>query len=211
MGIFIVVTIGIGFSSLLFVNDSIAKELYYLYEQLYVISAVTLSMYPIFSFKAICPQIGKNKLYLNVSNLPFSKKQLFWNGIKPWIIIFPSYLLVGALISSLLKERNMDFGLIYLFSILKPAVLIVSLAAFQLQMMSAIILIYAKRIKWYKVIVGIVLGNIILMTLCMVGIKIFNIDTFINLNWMFGILAIFILGGIILLSACWQDVENMNR
>ena len=214
--IFMSSAVVIGIVSLLFINiKPRTKEEFRvietIYNQIFTMSLVGLSTYPFFAFRAICPQTGKEKIYLNTSNLPFSKKQLFWKGIKGWLMIFPIYLLVGILVGLLFSIKTETPGMIYLGSILQSIVIIVFLLIFQMQMMSGIILIYAKRIKWYKVIVGIVLGDIILMTLCMVGIEIFNIDTFTNLNWMFEILAIFILGSIILLSTCWKDVENMNR
>ena len=214
--IFMSSAVVIGVVSLLFINiKPRTKEEFRvietIYNQIFTMSLVGLSTYPFFAFRAICPQMGKEKIYLNTSNLPFSKKQLFWNGIKGWLMIFPIYLLVGILVSLLFSIKTETSGMFYLGSILQSIVIIVFLLVLQMQGIAGIILIYAKRIKWYKVIVGIVLGNMILMALCMLGIESFNIDILTNLNWMFGILAIFILGSIILLSACWKDVENINR
>jgi len=214
--IFMSSAVVIGVVSLLFINiKPRTKEEFQvietIYNQIFTMSLVGLSTYPFFAFRAICPQMGKEKIYLNTSNLPFSKKQLFWKGIRGWLMIFPIYLLVGILVGLLFSIKTETSGIVYLGSILQSIVIIAFLLVLQMQGIAAIILVYAKRIKWYKAMSGIIVGDIILMALCMLGIEIFNIDTFTNLNWMFGILAIFILGSIILLSACWQDVENMNR
>ncbi|GAA0769229.1 hypothetical protein GCM10008908_10560 [Clostridium subterminale] len=214
--IFMSSAVVIGVVSLLFINiKPITKEEFRviktIYNQIFNMSLFGFSIYPFFAFGAICPQMGKEKIYLNTSNLPFSKKQLFWKGIKGWLMIFPIYLLVGILVGLLVSIKTETSGRVYLCSILQSIAIIVFLLVLQMQVIAAIILVYAKRIKWYKAMSGIILGNIILMELCMLGIEVFNIDTLNNLNWMFGILVIFILGSIILLSACWQDVENINR
>ncbi len=218
MGISIVVAGGLGFTSLLFLNDPILKgwmsnvfDVYYLYKRFYVISIVALSMYPIFAFKSICSQRGKEKIYLNTSNLPFSKKRLFWKGIKGWLMIFPIYLLVGVIIDLLSRGKIKTFGIAYLISFLQPIAIIIFGFAFQMQMISAIILVNGKRIKWYKVISGIIIGNIILTGLCMLGIEVLNIDTLTNLNWIIGIIEVFIIGSIVFLSTCWKYIEDMNR
>lgn len=214
--IFMSSAVVIGVVSLLFINiKPRTKEEFQtikdIYNQIFTMSLVGLSTYPFFAFRAICPQMGKEKIYLNTSNLPFSKKQLFWKGIKGWLMIFPIYLLVGILVGLLFSIKTETSGIVYLGSILQPIAITAFLLVLQMQVIGAIILVYAKRIKWYNAMLGIILGNTILMALCMLGIKVFNIDTLTNLNWVFGILVIFILGSIILLSACWQDVENMNR
>lgn len=48
------------------------------YEQLYTMVSGIISMYPIWAFAAISPQIKNGKVYLNTTNLPFSKKHLFF-------------------------------------------------------------------------------------------------------------------------------------
>jgi len=215
--IFMSSAVVIGIVSLLFINiKPRTKEEFQvikdIYNQIFTMSLVGLSTYPFFAFRAICPQTGKEKIYLNTSNLPFSKKQLFWKGIKGWLMIFPIYLLVGILVGLLFSIKTETSGIVYLGSILQPIIaIIVFLLVLQIQVIVTIILVSAKRIKWYKAMSGIILGNIILMALCMLGIEVLNIDTLTNLNWMLGILIVFIIGSIVLLSTCWKDVENMNR
>ena len=215
--IFMSSAVVIGIVSLLFINiKPRTKEEFQvikdIYNQIFTMSLVGLSTYPFFAFRAICPQTGKEKIYLNTSNLPFSKKKLFWKGIKGWLMIFPIYLLVGILVGLLFSIKTETSGIVYLGSILQPIIaIIVFLLVLQIQVIVTIILVSAKRIKWYKAMSGIILGNIILMALCMLGIEVLNIDTLTNLNWMLGILIVFIIGSIVLLSTCWKDVENMNR
>ncbi|WP_346912643.1 hypothetical protein [Clostridium sp.] len=214
--IFMSSAVVIGVVSLLFINiKPRTKEEFRvietIYNQIFTMSLFGFSIYPFFAFGAICPQMGKEKIYLNTSNLPFSKKQLFWNGIKGWLMIFPIYLLVGILVGSLFSIKTETSGMFYLGSILQSIAIIVFLLVLQMQVIGAIILVYAKRIKWYKAISGIILGNIILIALCMLGIEVFNIDTLTNLNWMLGIFIVFIIGSMVLLSTCWKDIENMNR
>lgn len=214
--IFMSSAVVIGVVSLLFINiKPRTKEEFRvietIYNQIFTMSLFGLSIYPFFAFGAICPQMGKEKIYLNTSNLPFSKKQLFWKGIKGWLMIFPIYLLVGILVGLLVSIKAETSGMVYWGFILQSIAIMVFLLVLQIQVIGSIILIYAKRIKWYKVILGIILGNIILMALCMLGIEAFNIDTLTNSNWMIGILLVFTIGSIFLLSTCWKDIENMNR
>ncbi|MEG1255318.1 hypothetical protein [Clostridium sp.] len=214
--VFIGVEVIIGVMSLLFINiKPRTKEAFQsieaVYNQIFTMSLIALSMYPLFAFKAICPQIGKEKLYLSTSNLPLNKKQLFWKGIKVWLMIFPTYLLVGVLVYLLFSFKTEISGLIYLDSLLQPIAIIILGFVLQMQIISGIILAKSKNIKLYKIVIGAILGNVLLVGGCLLAIEVFNIDTLTNGNWMFGILGIFIVVSLALVLTLWKDVENMHR
>lgn len=48
------------------------------YNKIYYILAFGISFYPMFAFKAVCPQMGSDKLYLGTANLPMSRKEVFF-------------------------------------------------------------------------------------------------------------------------------------
>lgn len=213
MGIFIAIYLGFCISSIFFINsDSETKEiLKAIREQLYIMSVFALSMYPVFSFKCISPQIGSEKIYPDTSNLPFNKKQLFFKSIKPWIIIFPIYILVGAFANTMLIERTETLGLTYLLYLIKPAVLIIGMSIVSMQMISGIIIAFAKGIRWYKILAVYFVGNGIITGICILGLGIFNVDTKLNFSWMFLVIGVFFIATLILMVTLWKDVENMHK
>ncbi|MEG0306986.1 MAG: hypothetical protein RR636_03510 [Clostridium sp.] len=213
VGIFMATYLGFCMSSLLFINSNLeTKEvLQAIREQLYIMSVFALSMYPVFSFKCVIPQVGSEKIYPDTSNLPFSKKQLLFKSLKPWIIIFPIYILVGAFLNSLLRERTETLGLMYLCSLIKPIILIVGMSIVTMQMISGIIIAFAKGIRWYKVLGGLFIGNGIITGICILGLGIFNVETTLYFNWMFIIVGVFFIASLILILTLWKDVENMHR
>lgn len=205
--------LGLGIGFLLFSGSSVEvrEVLYAIFEQLYIMVTAALCMYPMFAFKGVCPQIGSDKIYLSTVNLPFSKKQLFFKALKPWLIIFPLNCLAGAFVVAVLSKQTESFGLLYSFALIKPAFLIIVAGTFQMQIISSIIFSLVKRIKWYKILGGVLISNGILGSLCSLAIWLLKIDMNTNFYWIIGIILTFVLVSLIVFLVAWKDVENIHR
>lgn len=204
---------GLGIGFLIFSGSSVqAREvMYVIFEKLYIMGTAMLSMYPVFAFKGVCPQIGSDKLYLSTTNLPFSKKELFLKALKPWLIIFPLYCLGGAFVAAVLAKQTESFGLLYLFSLFKPGAIILFSLIFQPQIISAIIFSLAKGIKWYKVLAVVIGSNGLLGSLCALVIWLSKIDMNTNFYWIIGIFITFIIASLGVFLVAWREVENIHR
>lgn len=205
--------LGLGAGFLIFSGSSVeVKEvLYAIFEQLYIMVTGALCMYPMFAFKGICPQLGSDKIYLSTVNLPFSKKQLFFKALKPWLIIFPLNCLAGAFVVAVLSKQTESFGLLYLFALLKPTVLIILAGTFQLQVISAVIFSLVKGIKWYKILGAVVVSNGVLGSLCALVIWLLNIDMNTNFYWIIGIVLTFVIASLLVFLVAWRKVEEIHR
>lgn len=180
-------------------------------EKVYTITILLLTLYPMFAFKAVCPQIGSDKLYISTANLPFSRKQVFFKGIKSGLIIFPIYILVGAAVVTVLSEQTEALWILYLFALIKPLVIMVFMVVFQLQVIAAVIFSLTKRIKWYKIVSSVLIANISLGLLCTLVILLLDIDIAQNFYWGFGVILAYILTSFGAFLIAWKDVEKVYQ
>ena len=79
------------------------------YQPVYLMMLVGILFYPVMVFKKISPRVGDYfNAYSMTSHLPFSKKQLMWMGIKPWIVIAPIYLLVTTMMMAYFRAQAIN-------------------------------------------------------------------------------------------------------
>ncbi|MGG7078662.1 hypothetical protein [Clostridium sardiniense] len=208
--------LGFGILSLLFLrfvpeHHELIKEIY---DSAYTVIAGLLCMYPIFVIKGICPQMGSDKVYLSTTNLPYSKKQLFFKGLKPWIIVFILYSLIGALINTLLANSSDTFISQYLSSLVQPVSFLFKSSIIQLQIFSGVILALARGIKWYIILFIALILNIIALILSGVFGKICSFliplsnNSITDKYFIIGIYSLFIL---IVFAIAWKDIENIHN
>lgn len=179
----------------------------HLYGKMYAVMAAILCMYPLFVLRGICPQMGTDKVYLSTTNLPYSKKQLLFKGLKEWIIVFILYSLIGALINTLLINSSEAFISQYIISLTKPVSLFITLSLIQLNIFSGVILALARRIKWYIILSIILLSNGALGLLCKFIISFLN-DPITQGFFIIGIYALF---SLIIFAIAWKDIENIHN
>lgn len=203
--------LGLGIAFLLFLQSSeyIRETMYHIYDKFYKVICGVMCMYPVFAFKTVCPQMGSDKLYLSTANLPYSRKEVFFKSLKNWIIITLVFMLVGALVITMLNPSTSNFSIMYLYTLVKPLVIIVFAAILQLQIISAIIFCLAKEFKWYKVLVIYIFTNTAILTIY--GSFMFLVNGNIQNQFIVSIIiAIFhILGSIIVFLISWRNVENI--
>ncbi len=178
-----------------------------IYGKSYTAIAGILCMYPLFVLKGICPQMGSDKVYLSTTNLPYSKKQLLFKGLKQWIVVFVFYSLIGSLINTLLINSSESFISQYMLSLTKPVSVLIVLSILQLQIFSGIILALARRIKWYTILSIALLSYGVLGLLCKFVISFLN-----NLIIQgFFIIGIYTLFSLIIFAIAWKDIENIHN
>lgn len=181
------------------------------YEQLYTMVSGVISMYPIWAFSAISPQIKNGKVYLNTTNLPLSKKRLFLKGLKPWFIFCPIVILASAVVMALLSEQTESFGILVLFSLVRPALVCVFMILMNMQVIAGMIFCSAKQIKWYKVIISMVIFNAILIGVCVLAGLALPIDTDNSMWFAAGVVLTLLLGSLGVFLVAWKDVERIHQ
>ncbi|MGL4374642.1 MAG: hypothetical protein ACRCS6_12690, partial [Turicibacter sp.] len=86
-------------------QDVTTQEKWYLmlipfdYTLLFQFSIFILMFYPLLALSAICPKSNAGLgTYIITNQLPFTKKQLFWRGVKPWLTAYPTYIIFGTVL-----------------------------------------------------------------------------------------------------------------
>lgn len=178
-----------------------------IYGKAYNAIAGILCMYPMFVLKGICPQMGSEKIYLSTTNLPYSKKQLLFKGLKQWIIVFILYSLIGALINALLINSSESFISQYIISLTKPVSFFITFSLIQLNIFSGVILALARRIKWYIILPIGLLSYGVLGLLCKFIISFLNN----SITQGYLIVGIYTLFTLIVFAIAWKDIENVHN
>lgn len=181
------------------------------YEQLYTMVSGVISMYPIWAFAAISPQIKNGKVYLNTTNLPLSKKRLFFKGLKPWFIFCPIVILASAVVMALLSEPTESFGILVLFSLMRPALVCVFMILMNMQVIAGMIFCTARQFKWYKVVGIMIAFNSVLIGLCVSAGLILPIDTDNSMWFAVGVILTLLLGSLGVFLVAWKDVERIHQ
>ncbi len=221
--LYIIIAVGfaLGFAFMLFleVSENNKAVMLNIYEIFYSSVIAFGFMYPIFIFKGVAPKISSDKLYLNTSNLPFSRKQLLFKGLKPWFILFPIYFLFGAFVNTMLIAKDEFFIKNFIEFLVNPLWIVVIGIIFSLQFISISIIGLSKNIRWYTIILSVMLFNILLVILSVLGHTVFNLRLLPILNlqinenfyWINGNVLIFFIGSLILFLFSLKDIERINR
>lgn len=135
-----------------------------LYDKIYIVCAAMFAMYPLFVLKGICPQLGSDKLYLPTMNLPYTKKQLLWEGLKHGIKMMVAYSLGGALLYMLLTMPHEHFETSMLITLAKPLAMILFMSIIWLQIFAGVVITLVKQLKG-----GVVIGGMIVINTILVG------------------------------------------
>lgn len=203
--------IGLGVAFMLFLNsgDEIRETLYYIYELPYKVGAMIVLIYPFFAFKAICPQLGSDKLYLSTANLPYSRKEIFYKSLKKWALIYPIFLILITTIIVIINPAQGNFMDLFIKELSKPLTVGVFGLIIQCQMFSGTIFTLAKGYKWYKVLVTYLFTNTLLFTIF--GLCMYGANGNIEVEWAILPIAgiIYLLISIITFLISWRDVERI--
>lgn len=181
------------------------------YNKIYSILAFGISFYPMFAFKAVCPQVGSDKLYLSTANLPMSRKQVFFKGLKPWLVIAPVVIILGALGNVALSGTTVSLKEVVFIIAFAPIVILSFGAIIQLQIFSGIIFSLVKGLKGYTVVGSIFTFDCILLVICSIGIRVLNINTAHDPWWMTGCGLFILIASLIMFLIAWRDIEKVYQ
>lgn len=203
-----------------------------LYEAFYRGSIIYSIIYFSFCFSGVAPQFGNNKIYLSTTNLPFSRKQLFFKGLKPFLIVFPIYFLFGAFINTLLIQRTdsvlilsiyegFSFNMIFIDNLATAMWSFIYMFIIALQIISATIFSLSKNIRWYIIAPCMILFNGILIGLLILGNVVFNLNLSTSLisgskssiifSWFNGNTLIFFIPTLLLFLFAFRNIEEIHR
>lgn len=135
-----------------------------IYQTTYQLSIIFILIYPLFALKMLSPR--RSNFFdapLLTANLPYSKKELFWQSIEHWLYLMPLYFIAQTAIFYFMDviqlggERD-AFIQNYIFNNLLVAPLVIALI---LQGMIAIILFLVQNLNWYQVVIPLIIFNIL--------------------------------------------------
>lgn len=155
--------------------------------------------------------MGSDKLYMSTANLPMSRKEVFFKGLKPWFIIFPIVLIVGGLGSAVLNVGMGTFGEILFIAIFTPLMLIFFTSILQLQMMAGCIFALSKGIKGHKIVIAAFVFDLALIALYSIGLRVFKVNTAHDMWWMFGCGIFIFIATLIVSLIAWRDIEKVYQ
>lgn len=182
-----------------------------IYNKIYSMLALGISFYPMFAFKAVCPQMGSDKLYMSTANLPMSRKEVFFKGLKPWLIIAPLVIIAGALGNIALSVGIESLKEVTFIIVFTPLVILGFASIIQFQIMAGCIFTLTKGIKGYKVVEAIVLFDFILIGICSIVIRVLNVDTAHDPWWMTGCGLFILIVSLIMFLIAWRDIEKVYQ
>lgn len=183
------------------------------YGILYVFYSWFIFLYPAIIFRGVCPKLGKEKLYLNTANIPYSRKGLFIKGLKEWFLIAPIFVLFTTFIEAILIKADQSFLEAYISSLEEISGMIIVALIINFQLISAMIIHLARKIKVYKIIIGIFLINISVITICAAISSFINIEIIKNLELTgvgYVILIICFISSLIGFLISFRDIEKIS-
>lgn len=213
--ILITASLGFGVALLLFSNNN-DNELYLMfvdyYNRICNFLICFIAIYPAFVGKGICPQMGSDKVYLNTANLPFSKKQLFLQGIGQGFTLLSFTILTSSLIRALLYSANGSFLENFLKFIFGSLFIVACLMIIMSQVIGIIILSLAKKLKWYKTVPAAIIANTLL------ALFIVLVSTFVpkevrdnGFAFVFFVISTFSVFCLSVFAVGWKNIENIHN
>ncbi|WP_297522540.1 hypothetical protein [uncultured Clostridium sp.] len=89
-----------------FVSEDFGGLISRVYANLIMLIIFLCFLYPIFILKNVIPQIGLKKPYMNISNIPLTKKELFIAELKPSIMPITIFVIFGIVINGVLFGKS---------------------------------------------------------------------------------------------------------
>lgn len=194
------------------INDTFAYVMRTMYEEFSRTAIGMLGFGPACSLLTICPLQSKGKSNLSIAHLPYSKKQLFFRGVKSWSKFYPIIFIINMVIlvaiSPYLESKGFQFALELVIN--TQIIHLVTIAVMQIQAISAIIFYFANKVKLYVLIPSYIFMNIVVVTACVLVIRFLNIDTAINTTWMLVLALSIAIPSIILFIKSWSNIEKVS-
>lgn len=179
-------------------------------DKIYLVILFFLLLEPVFILKSISPQIGSDKVYLNTTNLPFTRKELFYKSLKKIILNLVFFIIVHTLIYIILVSGEIGLIEVLLLTIGKFLILLPFTLTIFFQVFVGIILYLVKKFKSQKAILtmvgmDLVLAGILSLIANILG-KEFT-DTFYFVPIVIGL---YFVPSLLLFLRYWNDIEKIH-
>lgn len=199
------------------------KVNYEFIDRIVLMGTMFICFIPLSTFGCIFPTSEKSfSGKVKTNHLPFSNKQLAWKGIKLWLLVYPIWFVVATFIHFLYEEKAISnlastmatsFSInssleVILFTIGEILVISVFVLIADMQIVSSMIIVFAKKIKVFWIILVQALSNAIVISLTIVFITKLNLDTSINAKE--GLIAVVILAGILLIPTIIYFIYSLK-
>lgn len=184
------------------------------YQTVYQLSCIFVMIYPIYVLKMISPR--RSSFFdatLNTAALPFTRKKLFFNGVKHWFYLGPLYLIGQYLINYFLSVvlLGMDFNDFFYESIFNSLFVTLLLIALVLQSIAAIIKCLADNVKWYWLLSSIVIGNLLYIFISALLLECFQLNSLADTKYFYLILIPLILISAIICGTNFNKIERIYQ
>ena len=182
------------------------------YESFSEVSIIVVLIYPLYVLKVMSPR--RNRLLSAnpiTAGFPYSKKQIFWKAIKPWIYLAPLYIIIQIAIFYFLEviQLGVSIDSFYYQSLFSILLIIPLILALVLQGIAAIIVYLSQNIKWYKLVSAIVIGNLCYIFSMVRIMELMNIDMNSHMNWLFTPMVLLLIISVIIFTMNFNKIEKI--
>lgn len=208
-----ILTLIIGVISIILLNsrNEVLSKTWVVYKALVRNIVFIIGMYPVFAFGTGSGFTKINNSTIITAHLPFSKKQLFFKALKPWLIFYPFFIVVSLAILKIIQGGTTTDMMVYLpkgIPLIATGLLLITLES---QIISGMIITFSKKINGFLLLFAGVLINIALAYVSFLALDMLNIDLALNMNWIIYPAGIFFIVSIIIFIISWKDVEAISK
>ncbi|MGL5379090.1 hypothetical protein [Clostridium sp.] len=209
----IILTLVIGAISIILLNSEnpILSRTWIVYKALVRNVILIIGMYPVFAFAAASGFAKMNNSAIITAHLPFSKKQLFFKALKPWLILYPIFILASFLILKILQSGTTFYIIGNNLNVIPLIATVLILIALEIQIISGMIITISKKINGFILLFVGVLINIALAFVSFLALDMLKVDLALNMNWIIYPAGIFFIVSIIIFIISWKDVEAISK
>ena len=190
----------------------IGSNIVIFYQLVYQLSLMMMVLYPIYVFKKIAPKRGEFfNAHQITSSLPLSIKQLFWKGLKSWLIISPFYLIALTAFMAFFKTQaiNDEFFTQIGSELLMVLAMIIILVSLTMQLLSAQIIYLTNQNVWIQALAIFITALVAIPGMFLI-INIFSLDT-TNLTLFYIVLGIYLTVSMIVFLKNFKNIEKIYQ
>lgn len=191
-------------------NDTLNQVFIRLYSECYQVTLMLMCIYPVYVLKMMSPKLNQFFDAPQITaHLPFSKKELFYKGLKPWAIVFPCYFILATLILYYLEGRLVEesWTVWWSESMLENVFAFFVILCIVLQTMTAMLLSLVNQYSWYKLFPWVIVANVIfIITSVWIMVK-FNF----HYSWTFLPLGVWLLLSLGAFMVHFKEIERIYQ
>ena len=192
-----------------FVGGEVSEILFKIHNKVFNMLILMFYLYPIFILKSILPQFGTDKKYMEVNNLPFSKKEIFKDSLKYGAKKVVGFIFISGVINIFLSLGENTFleGIVITFGM--PIIGSVFGMILFFQVFTGVTLCFAKGVSGTKSLLTILIGNCILGGIIAVIANVLGKEFTDSFKFISIIIVMLFIPSLIAFLKYWDDIENI--